>query len=247
MDRHIVILKFARRETKQNFQSVVSCMLRFNSFDFLHLIYIPFSVYIPSTFENQTLGLQIESGVYDSFQTVGVFSSICQNENLTLTSSYGSEEGCPSTGYYQIYTTFQMPSIGDSSLHYTPDIKLSFVNSDGERIGCATTGTIAEHQYQDRRATKGLIALGLGLFVFLIVFGLLLHLSHRRKKRLETVFENRRQSYQYFRTLPNGQVVPMPGAKAVAVRKPIVRVSDEAMNISNPAYNETHLPTRPII
>jgi hypothetical protein len=216
----------------------------------LTVLFISFqtaSVYIPSYFVNQTLALKIESGVYDSFQTVGSYADICQSENVTVTSTDGSGTGCPNPGSYQIYTTYQMPSIHDSSLHYTPDIKLSFTNSEGETVGCATTGTVAEHHYQDKRATTGLIALGLGLLVFLMVFASLLHLSHRRKKRLETVLENRKQSYHYFRALPNGQVIPMHGAQAVTARRPIAVLSDDAINISNPAYNETHLPTRPML
>jgi len=74
---------------------------------------------------------------------------------------------------------------------------------------------------------------------------LLLYLSYRRKKRLEKLFEERKQHYHYFRTLPSGQVVPLPG-KAVAHKK-AVAVNPDAVRISNPSYNEPQIPTRPII
>ena len=106
------------------------------------------------------------------------------------------------------------------------------------------------HRRNDIKARNGLLALGLSIITFCFVFGLLLLLSYKRKKRLEELREKKQLNYHYFKTLPNGQIVPMPGASKLAtVREgpPLTSLEADAMNISNPAYNETQIPTRPII
>jgi hypothetical protein len=206
--------------------------------------------------ENQVIGLQIESGLYDSFVTVRNVSSMCQSLPITATYYEDDEQDeCPNPGYYTLKTYYTVPSIRDFFFHYTPDIRLTFFNPYGRRLGCATTGTVAMHHQADTRAMHGLIALGISVLAFCFVFAALLFLSYRRKKRLEHLTERRRQSYHYFRTLPTGQVVPLPagtktnhqfhtqGPATTGLRDS----SSNAMNISNPSYNEPQIPTRPII
>jgi hypothetical protein len=218
-------------------------------------------------------------------------------------------------------TSLTVPSNRDYGFHYTPDIRFSFTDGAGNRLGCATTGTVAMHVSADNKAAQGMWALGISCIAFIIVFGLLLYLSYRRNNRLKNLVKSR---YRYFRTLPNGQVIPIAGSQQGQQRQslqqqqqqhiqqqqqqqqmqqkqkqyrspPIVRISstgtmtivratsshgidniggdnnnddcsvadssqmsvdmstdDSNYNhsrrpISNPSYNETHLPTRPII
>lgn len=210
---------------------------------------------------------------------------------MTVTSTYyytnqaqQQTNECPQPGFYTLTTSFTVPSLRDFFFHYTPDIKLTFYNPyTGQRIGCATTGTVALHRVADRRATRGLVALGVAVVVFCVVFALLLYLSYKRKKRLEHRREaahnkvHAATNYRYFRTLPSGQVIPLPaatthhggggGGPAAAAAAAATtnggssssnhanhhhhhgmsRPSVATMNISNPAYNETQIPTRPII
>ena len=172
---------------------------------------------------------------------------------MSVTASYyddGTGE-CPSEGYYDLLTTFTVPSIRDYYFHYTPDVKLTFVDGYGHRIGCSSSGAAALNHMADRRATNGTVALGISVVIFLVVFALLLYLSYRRKKRLEQKTEHKKTNYQYFRTLPSGQVIPLPGsngaAQVASMPRPSINTMNEAVNISNPAYNEPQIPTRPII
>lgn len=191
--------------------------------------------------------------MYNHFETVITSSSICQSLNVSPTYEGGAE--CPNPGYFTLSAYYTIPSMRDYTFHYTPDIKLTFTDPrTGQRIGCATTGTVAIHRRNDIKARHGLVALGLSVVTFCFVFGLLLFLSYKRKKRLEELKEKKQQhNYHYFKTLPSGQVVPLPGGKLATVREtgpPLASIeadSDNAMNISNPAYNETQIPTRPII
>lgn len=159
---------------------------------------------------------------------------------------------------------FYLPEMleDNSDFHFTPDINMTFTDGNYHRLGCAVTGTAALRLQASRRRKIGMAALGFGLVVFGVVFGGLLFLAYRRRKRLESLTEKKVPRYEYFRTLPNGQVVPM---QAGQVPNPPLHPSappqmpypmppgmppgppQEAFQISNPAYNETQLPTRPVI
>jgi hypothetical protein len=80
---------------------------------------------------------------------------------------------CPRSGQYTLKTWFKVPQISDYYFHYTPDIKLSFYDGASQRLlACAGTGTHALHKKADAKAKHGLLALGISVLVFLIVFGL---------------------------------------------------------------------------
>jgi hypothetical protein len=233
------------------------------------------SVSIPSFVVEDVIYLEIEIGIYDYFQSVGI-TSLCRMNVAQLSYFYdanlGSDFGCPHPGKYELTTYYYVPPIRDYNFHYTPDIRLTFMDKEGLRIGCVSSGPVAIHKANDVRAVHGFIALGISIAVFVCIFSALLFLSHRRKKRIEQLREKRGHTisgtrYQYFRTLPNGDVVPLPSnhqhpASLVATRQQsqqhlpkLEQGSDEeddddsenVLNISNPAYNETQMPTRPII
>jgi hypothetical protein len=120
----------------------------------------------------------------------------------------------------------------------------------------------------------------MALLVFGSLFAVLLVLSYRRRRRLQIREQQQQQRFQYFRTLPNGQVVALPSPRFVPpVHRPQQQPQlepppssqpprstssddnsdngdeddddeddeDNELQISNPAYNETRIPTRPII
>jgi hypothetical protein len=228
--------------------------------------------------ENFILYLQVELGLYDHFQTVAAPTALCQM-NVVQLSYYndaaavtGDPTECPHAGIYQWTAYYTVPSFADSSLHYTPDVRLTFLNDQGTRFGCVVTGPIALLSQADAKAVAGLVALGISVTIFIGIFSILLYLSHRRKQRLEKLTRLTTQTamqYQYFRTLPNGQVVPVTGhpppVRPQQRQRPMPQQqqqhphdhhedgddddddSEDALNISNPAYNETQLPSRPII
>jgi hypothetical protein len=216
--------------------------------------------------------LEIQSGCYDHFSTVLSPTSLC---DLPLVNGTNA---CPRAGSYTLQTTYSVPHMRDYGLHYTPDLNLIFWDSTGMiRWGCATTGTRALHHAADRHAQQGWIALAISTALFSFVFASLLWWSYRRKKRLEhaasaskwtpsssantstmgddasmnTQSHHGPPSYHYFRTLPNGQVVPIPTAtRHVPPPAPSPVIVDAALvPRSNPSYNEPHVlsSTRPII
>lgn len=253
--------------------------------------------------------VQIELGVYDQFTVVQSPTSLCQLNVVQMSSIHDSSTSestsdadytdpreCPHAGMYQWTAVYTVPSFPDPTLHYTPDVRLTFLNEFGQRVGCVVCGPLALRAASDARAVHGLVALGISLTVFIGVFSILLYLSHRRKQGLERVrahgggsggaphpFKKNNSTstsmqYQYFRTLPNGQVVPVvghpprprqqqssqPPTSKFQKQQQLPRLaqmnkinsedeedgdddSDDARNISNPAYNETQLPSRPII
>ena len=180
---------------------------------------------------------------------------------------------CPQKGEYQMKTAFYLPQLMEDSnrdFHFTPDLNITLTDGHGHRLGCARTGTAAMHRQAKRRHIIGMWSLGIALVIFGAVFGGLLVLAYRRKKRLESLTEKKVPKYQYFRTLPNGQVVPiqppvMPPHIIPPMPPPLPHYNNmppgplpynlppgtvpegEAYQISNPAYNETQLPTRPVI
>ena len=233
-------------------------------------------VRIPKEMRVESIYLEVETGVYDRFQSV-VYGSLCQM-NVVQSSSdisvnavddyWADTSECPHPGSYLLTTYYTVPTLRDYNFHYTPDVRLTFTNPQGRRIGCVLSGPSAIHRYNEQRSIHGLAALGLSLLAFLCIFGSLLHLSHMRKKRLEYIREKRNlqrngSHYQYYRTMPDGRVartdngqtdsnqrVPEPRQLRNATLHSEVdddEDSDDALNISNPEYNETHVPTRPII
>jgi len=232
--------------------------------------------------------LTVELGLYDVFQEAAIYgsdndddalapASLCQMNVIQLqadttyySGEYGDSSECPFPGTYRLITYYKVPAITDTHFKYTPDIRFTLWNADHQRIGCVVTGPSEIHSAADRKAAHGLVALAIALGIFLSLFAVLLFLSHRRKKRIEALREKRgggssgsctgSRQYQYFRTLPNGQVIPLPAtAPPPPSRRPVRPIPedleeddddddcDDALNISNPAYNETHMPTRPII
>ena len=196
---------------------------------------------------------------------------------------YGDPTECPFPGVYQLEAYYRVPPIRDYNFKYTPDIRLQFLNRAGHRIGCVVTGPSAIHKAADIKAHQGLVALTVAVGLFLCLFAVLLMLAHRRKRRIEARRQRRHHHQQqqqhpvdhdpsnnntnphsYFRTLPNGTVVPATTAapplqppRLRELPRPITEDSDEddddddddddPLQISNPEYNETHMPTRPII
>jgi hypothetical protein len=202
---------------------------------------------------NNAIYLQVNAGLYGNIQQVIASTRLCQ---LQIQAMHGSNQKCPQSGDYLLQTSFYLPQlVGDGQdFHFTPDVNLTFTDGSGSRLGCVVTGAPAAHLHADRRGTMGMLALGLALAVFTFVLGGLLILARRRRKRLESLAERKTQRYQYFRTLPNGQVVPISHGQTTAApaqsyqprQLPSGGPSD-AYHISNPAYNETQLPTRPVI
>jgi hypothetical protein len=242
---------------------------------------------------NVVLYLHVELGLYDNFYTVQQPTPLCQLNVVQVTmlndaSSDADPTECPHAGVYQWTAYYTVPAFSsDASLHYTPDARLVFATSTGQRVGCVVTGPIALRTMADRHAVAGLVALGTAIAVFLGLFAALLVLTHRRKERVRLLAQQ--QQYgggtsntssssraQYFRTLANGQVVPVVSSaqhgwhppvlppRRLPTRPPLRQQlpedrndsvdddddddsSADALNISNPAYNETQLPSRPII
>lgn len=205
---------------------------------------------------SSTVYLQIDAGLYDKYKMVISPTRLCQ---MQIQAAKDTNQKCPRPGDYVLQSQFYLPNLiggNDNDFHFTPDVNLTFTDNNYNRLGCAVTGTAALHRQAYLRHRIGMVALALGLFAFAFVFCGLLLLAYRRKKRLEKVNERKTQKYQYFRTLPNGQVVPftagqMPGVPSPSQAPPtMARVpppQSAAYQISNPAYNETQLPTRPVI
>jgi hypothetical protein len=246
------------------------------------------SVYISPYFTGDYIFVDIELGVYDIFQSVATQTDLCNT--LSATAQDGSNKTCPEAGKYVVQTYYTVPSIRDYGFHYTPDVRLTFTDESSNRLGCSTTGTVAMHVTADHKAAQGMLALGISCIAFLVVFAVLLYLSHRRRKRLEKLTQHKTSRHsRYFRTLANGQVIPLPSGgtgrsqssqsqqqnqQSVPPNQPsggyrnplpLVRVSSSESGVSiggdsttsqgarmqhpinNPSYNETQLPTRPII
>eukprot|EP00977_Amphora_coffeiformis_P009167 scaffold2092_cov144-Amphora_coffeaeformis.AAC.8 len=223
------------------------------------------SVTIADDFDPTTsIYVQVEAGLYQNYKRVIAPSRLCQMQ-IQAANGYGQK--CPYPGEYVFESYFYLPKMleDNSDFHFTPDINMTFTDGDMNRLGCAVTGTAAFHRQASRRHSLGMTALGFGLLVFGVVFGGLLILAYRRRKRLESLTERKVPRYQYFRTLPNGQVVPLQPGQAPGPPPPHPHAPPppqvpyhmppgmhpgtphEAYQISNPAYNETQLPTRPVI
>lgn len=122
------------------------------------------------------------------------------------------------SGRYHVSSYFTVPKTPDTGYHYTPDIRLTFTDDQSRRVGCAATGPYSLLVANDVRAENGLIALAIACSVFIVIFSLLLLVSNFRKiepghataaeqqKQRQLQFQN----HQYFRTLPNGQVMQLP-------------------------------------
>ena len=231
------------------------------------LCYCYLSVTISDEFRSETIMIQIDFGLYNLFSTALSSTDLCQLSGLKSTSG----SSCPYAGTYKLYTYQTLPQTRDYSFHYTPDVKITLTDENGRLLGCATTGTVAINTTANNRAQQGLIALGISVLAFILIFGALLYLSYRRKKRLEKVAERSKTlRYHYFRTLPNGQVIPIPagaqqqqhhhhhlpqydGTTSSSQQSESSSYDDSAtsgegtFHNSLPSYNEPQIPTRPMI
>ena len=113
----------------------------------------------------------------------------------------------------------------EETLHYTPEIRFIFTTGQEQDqqgtiiVGCATTGAAAWNKGQTNKAQQGVWVLAVAILCLLLIFATLLYMSHQRRKRLERLMERSKKTpkqehverrYQYFSTLPNGQVIPIP-------------------------------------
>jgi hypothetical protein len=222
---------------------------------------------------SSTVLVTIESGLYNQFATVMDSVNLCQ-----LGVKGNNAYRCPKPGDYQLQTYYYVPThIREAGFHYTPDVRITFYDSSitttsGSRLvlGCVTSGAVALHQSANEKASRGAVALGVSISILVGLFGLLILLSYLRKKRLEREHQEKvMRRYSYFRTLPSGQVVPLPPGQdhhqsammSVAARggAPMLNTvasmqsqssSDESgLNLSrSPSYcSPPPPPTRPVI
>ena len=131
--------------------------------------------------------ITVESGLYDRYNTVISKQNICSLDGVQLIEAFGGDDSnsasCPAPGRYVATTSFTVPTTRDYDFHYTPDLRLDFVDEHHSFLGCATTGTRAQHRYSDQHAQRGMTALGVAVLIFCGLFGTLLYLSYRRKQR----------------------------------------------------------------
>jgi hypothetical protein len=227
------------------------------------------------------------------------------------------------TGLYRLSTNYTVPKLRDNSFHYTPDVRLTFTDTRARIVGCTVSGPYSLKIDSEKRSRQGWIALGMSCILFVSVFTGLVVQSYRRDRQRQESSSNKDQRkkpviaqrkldnmnhYQYFRTLPSGQVVRLPGMHPIAhpsqqhpyykSPRPVLTVTrrhtkpatestenqashkdppssvpdylknipnvssdddddDESEDLShnagsrdvvcNPQYNETQLPTRPVI
>jgi hypothetical protein len=192
--------------------------------------------------------VQVEMGLYDHFTTVQPATSLCR---MTVVRVDTDDAFCPAAGVYHWTTYYTVPYslITDSNLQYVPDVRLTFtsvysssMSPDPPRLGCVITGPQALRTIQDRKAQRGGLLFGLGCALLLSLFGLLLSCRARRKRSAALVV--------YQRTLPNGSVPRLPLSPRRWDRPPMTlsnNSSEDGAPYGNPAYNETQLPSRPII
>jgi hypothetical protein len=162
------------------------------------------------------------------------------------------------SGRYHLSTFYYVPKIQDTNLHYTPDVRLSFTDIQGRKVGCTVSGPYSLFVENDTRSQHGYVALGISCCILIFVFAFLLVYSSSYGQKLlsrhsKNTADGKRQAinddddddseilqitrnailaqrrrlqhlnqYQYFRTLPNGQVVPLPGLQAVPPYAPTV-------------------------
>ena len=231
------------------------------------------SVTITDRYEGSNLRLHLESGIYNSYTTIFNAVNVCElgitDENVDL---------CPNSGDYVLKTYYTLPAIRDYYFHYTPDARLTFFDGDaGTILACVAVGTGAVHKRQQSAANQGLVALGICTAIFCVIFGVLLYLSYRRKKRVEQLLRDNKQSASHYnmRTLPNNGQLNLPvqertvlpehfdsgndrirddhgdnnygNQMGLQLSSPCSVSSDDILDIRNPMYNETQMPTRPVI
>ncbi|GKY93458.1 hypothetical protein MPSEU_000313300 [Mayamaea pseudoterrestris] len=154
---------------------------------------------------NGNVRVTLQAGIYNTYTTILDNVRVCQ-----LGVAGDNAYKCPKPGDYVLKTYFYVPAIRDYDFHYTPDVKLTFMDGDGQDdsiLGCSATGTMALHTRATRKAQRGLLALGLCTFSFLLVFGGLLCASYRRKKEIQKYLHELKTSRYYIQTMPNGNVV----------------------------------------
>jgi hypothetical protein len=135
------------------------------------------------------------------------------------------------TGRYRLSSNYTVPKLRDNSFHYTPDVRITFTDARARIVGCSVTGPYSLNVDSDKRSKQGWVALGMACVLFLSVFtGLVMRSIRSDQERMENngnkdqrkkaVLAQRKlddtNRYQYFRTLPNGQVVQLPGIHPIA-------------------------------
>lgn len=178
---------------------------------------------------------------------------------------------CPNQGAYKLEVKVTVPELREYGYHYTPDVRIQFRDEKYRHLGCGTTGTDALQKYAIQRSTVGVYIMLAALLLFVLVFAMVLYQNYRRSKILKHIAEENekwdRQNSTYIRTEENGQIyiVPKRLAKATSfggssrASRSIAddgslstaggpRTATAVVRItSNPEYNETHIPTNPIL
>jgi hypothetical protein len=185
---------------------------------------------------------------YGRTATIRDRTDVCTYSNLGFLgndgSFYHSTEGnslCPlrSNVPYLLLTSFTVQQLSrDSSLEFTPDLIMWFYatpedydaigsststsTQSSSRIGCVQTGTLAQVALNQRRSTRGAVALIASIFCLFITVGLCYHgFSGRRRRRDSAtagLSEPNRLSllvrqYHYRRTNHSGSVSLAPSLR----------------------------------
>jgi hypothetical protein len=187
---------------------------------------------------NSTIYLSMQAYYYGRTATIRDRTDVCSYSNLGFIgndgSFYQSTEGnslCPlrSDVPYLLLTSFTVQQLPrDANLEFTPDLIMWFYatpedydtsGSSSSRIGCVETGTLAQVALNQRRSTRGAVALIVSIFCFVTTFGLCLHGFSGRRRRDEAGWSepNRLASmvrhYRYRRTNRSGSVSLTPSLR----------------------------------
>ena len=198
--------------------------------------------------------LQVELGNFNHFQVVGT-DGLCQLP-VKQTAMYADNDDdfwgdatvCPHPGSYVLQTYYGVPSIPDYEMHYTPDVRLTFLNDHDKLLGCVTSGPLAIHKEHLIKNMQGMIALFVSLLLFVGIFGGLLYLSYQKKKKLEQLREARGPRYHpYMRTLNDGQVIPLPYQPRLPKTSEDDEEEEEEDEESESEATPDGAPTRPVI
>ena len=177
------------------------------------------------------MNLTIEASFYGITHVIQDHTDICYFGSLTYTGSDENDDSykhvCPlQTGSYELYTTFTVPKFqSDTTLDFTPDLYVEFVDSRNERnlLGCASTGTVALLHNGARRAKRGKVAFMWSFVCLMILFSACFIVNRKKKGRsyIPPVTTNDYRSnpdnneasaaimqrYQYRQTTRNGTVL----------------------------------------
>lgn len=168
----------------------------------------------------------------ESLATTAPTSSSYDDDRYVNDDAYTLSSCTNVSGRYHLLTNYTVPKVRDNNFHYTPDLRLTFTDARNRTVGCTVTGPYSIMLANDVRSEHGWIALGIACSVFVSIFATLLLFSYsRNEERLkQTMNKDRKQRapcaqrrrnsmddrYQYFQTLPDGQVVPLPGVHPIS-------------------------------